>query len=131
MSGDDSQHRDVRAAKLKLERVPGEGVTLCVEAGKLRLRFFVDGQWQDLLQEVSSEEDEGQLVPFKMKPIPVSALASDQKDAEEVEAIITSSTIGAHPIPGLSGDDPAHDTPLWQNAFPSLRAQEKSQEEES
>lgn len=131
MSGNDSQHRDVRAAKFKIERTPEEGVTLCVEAGKLRLRFFIDGQWSDLLQQVSSGEGElGQLVPFKMTPIPVSVLSSEQEDGD-TETIISSRTIGAHPIPGLSAKDPAHETPLWESAFPSLRAIEKSDSDES
>lgn len=132
MPDDESQHQSVRAAKFKIERSDDEGVTLCVEAGKLRLRFFIDGQWSDLLQQVSAGEGElGQLVPFKMNPIPVSDLSSAQESQGETETLISISTIGAHPIPGLSAKDPAHKTPLWESAFPSLNAMEEASEETS
>lgn len=126
MSVDESKHREIRAAKFSIERNQNEGVTLCVEAGELRLRFYIDGQWSDLLQQIYAGEGElGEMVPFEMKPISVSSLESPDKESEtktDEVPIISTNTIGAHPIPGLSRENPAYDTPLWKDAFPSLRA---------
>lgn len=125
MSSDDTTRQHIRAANLKIERT-SEGVTLCIEAGKLRFRFYIDGQWSDLLQQMhSSEEKAGDMVPFKMRPVPVSSVTGGEGD-EMDEAVISTATIGAHPIPGLSEKDPAYETPLWESTFPSLQTQEES-----
>ncbi len=123
MSADHSKREDIRAAKLTIEHTSEEGATLCIEAGKLRLRFYIDGQWSDLLQQMRSSEEEGDMVPFKMRPIPASSVTSSEQEEEE-EAVISTATIGAHPIPGLSEKDPAHETPLWESTFPSLQTEE-------
>lgn len=127
MSVDESKHREIRAAKFSIERNPNEGVTLCVEAGELRLRFYIDGQWSDLLQQIYAGEGElGEMVPFEMKPVPVSSLESPDEDTKadnDEVPVISTNTIGAHPIPGLSREDPVYDTPLWKDAFPSLRGE--------
>jgi len=128
MSVNDSEHHEIRAAKFSIDRSPEEGVTLCVEAGELRLRFYIDGQWSDLVHQIYAGEGElGEMVPFRMKPMPVSALESKGGDADsEDEPVISTSTIGAHPIPGLSSENPVYETPLWRDAFPSLRSQEET-----
>ena len=93
---------------------------MTIEAGQLRLRFYIDGQWSDLVRQIQAGEGTLQdLVPFKMKPIPVAALNDDEGDEEATT--ISTRTLGAHPIPGLSRDAPEFKTPLWKNAFPSLR----------
>lgn len=123
-SADRPKLGDIRAAKLTIERTPEEGVTLCIEAGKLRFRFYIDGQWSDLLHQMhAGEEEAGDIVPFKMRPVSASSVTGG--DEEEKEAVISTATIGAHPIPGLSKKDPAYDTPLWESAFPSLQAKGK------
>ena len=125
MSVNDSEHHEIRAAKFSIDRNPDEGVTLCVEAGELRLRFYIDGQWSDLVHQIYAGEGElGEMVPFRMKPMPVSALEPIEDDGDdESEVVISTSTIGAHPIPGLSSENPVYETPLWRDAFPSLRSQ--------
>jgi len=122
MSTNDPKHNEVRAAKFSIDRSPN-GVTLVIEAGELRLRFFIDGQWSDLLQQIHAGEGElGQLVPFQMRPLPVSAVQSEEKD--EDGSVVSTRTIGAHPVPGLSQDETVFDKPLWQGAFSSLPAED-------
>lgn len=127
MSVNDPEHHEIRAAKFSIDRSPEEGVTLCVEAGELRLRFYIDGQWSDLVHQIYAGEGElGEMVPFRMKPMPVSSLEPIEDDPDgDDEPVISTSTIGAHPIPGLSSENPIYETPLWKDAFPSLRSQEK------
>lgn len=123
MSVDDPRHHEVRAAKVSIDQTP-DGVTLLVEAGNLRFRLFIDGQFSDLIRQIRAGEGElGQLVPFQMKPIPLSAM----KEVEETEGdkdgepVVSTRTVGAQPVPGFSEDQTVYDTPLWQGAFKSLR----------
>lgn len=120
MSADQTTRQDIRAAKLTIENT-SEGATLCIEAGKLRLRFYIDGQWSDLLQQMRTSDEAGDMVPFTMRPVPASSVTDSE---EPEEAVISTATIGAHPIPGLSKQDPAYETPLWESTFPSLQAAE-------
>mgnify|MGYP006280930437 CR=1 FL=1 len=127
MSVRDTQHCEIRAARLSIDRSREDGVTLTVEAGELRLRFYIDGQWSDLLQQIQTGEGElGEMVPFRMKPIPTSSLHLERPENEpSEERVFSTRTIGAHPIPGLSGQKTTYKTPLWKNAFPSLRSEEE------
>lgn len=128
MSSDETTRQNIRAAKLTIESTP-EGATLVIEAGKLRLRFYIDGQWSDLLQQLhSSDEEAGDMVPFKMRPIPASSVTGSDGE-ENGEAVISTATIGAHPIPGLSKQNPAYETPLWESTFPSLQTEEGGDQE--
>jgi len=121
MPVDDPKHHEIRAAKFSIDRSP-EGVTLVIEAGKLRLRFFIDGQWSDLIHQIHAGEGElGEFVPFQMKPVQLSEVHLDEDDQESDEEVISAATLGAHPVPGLSKEETAFDTPLWQGAFESLR----------
>jgi hypothetical protein len=120
MSADQTTRQDIRAAKLTIEST-SEGATLCIEAGELRLRLFIDGQWSDLLQQMHTSDEAGDMVPFRMRPIPASSVTESQETEEE--AVISTASIGAHPIPGLSKKNPAHETPLWESTFPSLQAE--------
>jgi hypothetical protein len=123
MPVDDPQHHEVRAAKVSIDQTP-DGVTLLVEAGDLRLRLFIDGQFSDLLRQIRDGEGElGHLVPFQMKPISLSDMEEVEKGEGEKdsEPVVSTRTVGAHPVPGFSEDKTVYDTPLWQGAFKSLR----------
>lgn len=100
-------HHEIRAAKMSVERT-GHGVTMTISAGKLRLRFYIEAQWSDLIQKISAGEGElDQLVPFRMAPF----------DVGETE-VLSSRTIDAQTIPGLSSDNALQGTPLWNASFP-------------
>lgn len=104
----DSIHREIRAAKVSIDRT-GHGVTMTVTAGKLRLRFYIEDQWNELIRNISAGEGElGQLVPFRMAPFTV----------DEGAEIVSTRTIDAQTIPGLSSDNPLYGTPLWDASFP-------------
>lgn len=101
--------REIRAAKLSIDQT-GHGVTMTITAGKLRLRLYIESQWNDLVQQIAAGEGElGQLVPFRMAPFEIG------EDAE----LVSVQTINAEPIPGLSADNPLVGTPLWNASFPS------------
>lgn len=101
-------HRGIRAAKVSVDRT-GHGVTMTITAGKLRLRLYIEAQWNDLIRKISAGEGElDQLVPFRMAPFEVG---------EEAE-LVSASTIDAQPIPGLSDADALQGTPLWNASFP-------------
>lgn len=120
MSIEDQKHREIRAAEFSIDRLPEEGVTLTVQAGELRLRFYIDGQWSDLVRQIHAGEGKlNDMVPFRMKPVRISNL--NEEDSGEQETVLSTRTINAHEIPGLSQDDPVYDTPLWKGAFPSLQ----------
>ena len=148
---DYEDHREIRAATFSIQRSQERGVTMTIQAGALRLRFYIDAQWSDLVHQIRRGEGElGEMVPFEMKPIPVKALksagvetsqsksssgkgrknrekatgsANDESGeaADEAPSVISVRTLGAYAIPGISGGDSVFDTPLWRNAFPSLR----------
>lgn len=122
MPAEDEKHHEIRAAELSIDRTPDDGVAMTIKAGQLRLRFFIDGQWSDLVQQIRTGEGTlGDMVPFRMKPISVSDLAEEVKSHEDGgEKVISTRTLSAHPIPGISKEEPEFDTPLWKNAFPSL-----------
>lgn len=111
-SGDESDprvlHREIRAAKVSVDRT-GHGVTMTVTAGKLRLRFYIEAQWSELIRKISAGEGElGQFVPFRMAPFTI----------DEGAEIVSMRTIDAQTIPGLSRDNPLFGTPLWDASFP-------------
>lgn len=82
---------------------------MTITAGKLRLRLYIEAQWNDLIRKISAGEGElDQLVPFRMAPFEVG------ENAE----LVSPSTIEAQPIPGLSDDNPLQGTPLWNASFP-------------
>lgn len=124
MSVEDKKHHEIRAAELSIDRTPDEGVTMTIQAGELRLRFFIDGQWSDLVQQIQDGKGTlGDMVPFRMKPIPVSSL-EDAAESDRAK-IVSTRTLKAHAIPGISQNDPEYETPLWKGAFPSLRMEEE------
>lgn len=125
MSIDEEKHREIRAAEFSIERLPEEGVTLTIQAGKLRLRFYIDGQWSDLVRQIHAGEGElDDMVPFRMKPLRLSDLKIEEDTSdEEQEVVLSTRSIDAHVIPGLSQEDPVFETPLWKGAFPSLQVE--------
>jgi len=126
MSVEDQKHHEIRAAELSIDRTPDEGVTMTIQAGALRLRLFIDGQWSDLVQQIEKGEGTlGDMVPFRMKPIPVSALADEVDSDSDSDGVVSSRTLRAYEIPGISREDPEYQTPLWKGAFPSLRVEEE------
>lgn len=129
MSIEDQKHREIRAAEFSIDRLPEEGVTLTVQAGELRLRFYIDGQWSDLVRQIHAGEGElNDMVPFRMKPVRISDLNEEESNSGEQEKVLSTRTINAHEIPGLSQDDPVYDTPLWKGAFPSLQIESEESE---
>lgn len=125
MSIDEEKHREIRAAEFSIERLPDEGVTLTIRAGKLRLRFYIDGQWSDLVRQIHAGEGQlDDMVPFRMKPLRVSDLKIDEVESgADEEPVLSTRSIDAHVIPGLSQEDPVFETPLWKGAFPSLQVE--------
>jgi hypothetical protein len=103
-----SPHREIRAAKISVQRT-GHGVTMTIAAGKLRLRFYIDAQWNDLIRKTAvGTGDLNHLVPFRMAPFRI----------EENEDFVSARTIDAAAIPGLSQDNPLYGMPLWNASFP-------------
>lgn len=128
MPVNDPQHHEVRAARVSIDRTQ-DGVTLVMEAGELRIRLYIDGQFSDLIHLIHAGEGElGSLVPFQMRPLSVDDLKGVETAEQEDEGtddgpVVSTRTVGAHPVPGLSEDETVYDTPLWKGAFQSLRFQ--------
>lgn len=80
--------REIRLAKVSVTRTE-HGVAMDIMAGKLRLRLFIESQWNDLIQKIAAGQGElNQLVPFQMAPFRV----------DDVEAVVSARTIEARAI---------------------------------
>lgn len=81
-----------------------------IMAGKLRLRLYIEAQWNDLIQKISAGQGElSQLVPFQMAPIRL----------DDVEKVVSARTIGAQAIPGLPENQSLQSSPAWDSLFSS------------
>lgn len=121
---EDPHHREIRAANICIEHSDDRGVAMTITAGKLRLRLYIDAQWNELVRKISVGHGElGEMVPFQMHPfhIPAQEITDGRFEVEERDgAIVSTRTIGAAVIPGLTEQDPLHDTPLWRGKYPPI-----------
>jgi hypothetical protein len=108
--------REIRLAKVSVTRTE-HGVAMDIMAGKLRLRLFIESQWNDLIQKISAGQGElSQLVPFQMVPFHV----------DDVEEVVSVSTIGARAIPDFAENQPVQSSPAREPLFSSESDEEGS-----
>jgi hypothetical protein len=108
--------REIRLAKVSVTRTD-HGVAMDIMAGKLRLRLFIESQWNDLIQKISAGQGElSQLIPFQMAPFRV----------DDIEEVVSARTIGARAIPDLSEKQPLQSSPAREPLFSSGSDEEGS-----